>query len=140
MSYKGSGRGLLIGCGLFVLLLWTSTWSYSQAIRISVIDGDSLVLVPIERIVRANILFAQCDSVAVEKHHLQGLLDNSTRLVNQLELTRIDLTRIVNRQKELVLLEKEKNKYYIHQVEKERHKRMYWQIGLGAGIILALFI
>ena len=122
------------------MLLLSSIWTYSQPIQIKVIDGDSVVVMTIERMVRANIRFAQCDSVWTDNHILGQLVQNMQQLDSVNKNVIKDLQKLVVNGENRYNLEKEKNSYYIDMIEQERKKRIKQGFIAGGLIILAILL
>jgi uncharacterized membrane protein YukC len=125
---------------MFGMLLLTSTSTFSQGVQIRVIDGDSLVVMPIQRLITANILFAQCDSIAADNVILIELTTNCSQLVIEQGHSITDLKQLVTKWNRLNELEKEKNRYFKDMIEVERKKRVRQGFIAGGLIILALLI
>jgi hypothetical protein len=125
---------------MFGMLLLRSIYGYSQAVQIRVIDGDSLVVMPIQRLITANILFAQCDSIEQDNRILVELTANCSQLVIEQGKSIQDLRQLVTKGNRLYELEKEKNRYFKDMIEVERKKRVRQGFIAGGLIILALLI
>jgi len=125
---------------MFGMLLLRSIYGYSQAVQIRVIDGDSLVVMPIQRLITANILFAQCDSIEQDNRILVELTANCSQLVIEQGKSIQDLRQLVTKGNRLYELEKEKNRYFKDMIEVERKKRIRQGFIAGGLIILALLI
>jgi hypothetical protein len=125
---------------MFGMLLLTSTSTFSQGVQIRVIDGDSLVVMPIQRLITANILFAQCDSIAADNVILIELTTNCSQLVIEQGHSITDLKQLVTKWNRLNELEKGKNRYFKDMIEVERKKRVRQGFIAGGLIILALLI
>jgi hypothetical protein len=122
------------------MLLLSSIWSTSQPVQIRLIEGDSVILMQPDRLVRVNILLAKCDSVAEDNYFLTSIISNRDSTVAILRESMKDLSDIVRYENGRYLLEQGKNNYYIQAVENERKKRIKWIVGLGVGILFALLI
>ena len=94
----------------------------------------------VERLVRANIRFAQCDSVATDNLYLGELVTNCNQLDSVNKIVIKDLQKLVLNGENKYNLEKEKNSYYIDMIELERKKRIKQGFIAGGLIILAILL
>jgi hypothetical protein len=105
-----------------------------------VVDGDSLIVMPMYRLVTENILYEQCDSVKVDYYYLGELVTNCNQLDSVNKIVIKDLQKLVLNGENRYNLEKEKNSYYIDMIELERKKRIKQGFIAGGLIILAILL
>lgn len=122
--------------------MWLASFGYSQTI--SVIEGDTVVLVPIQRLKVATLLILRADSLRSE--HV--VLTYQYEVLKNISLNHVKL--IGNKNKEIDLLtnivksETDKSTIYKSEIAKKnkdikRYKRQRNIIG-GAGIITIILI
>jgi hypothetical protein len=120
---------------------------YSQDIQIKVIAGDTLVLVPVERIVKANIRFAKCDSVYADNYfysqmlvNRDSIIDTQKRIIRLNELEIYNWTEIVQKQKEVTSIDLIKINLLNKEVDIQIKRQRMTLIGSGVLIILSIFL
>ena len=134
---------------LLILLITTlaSRLTYSQDIQIKVFEGDTVVLVPVERIITANIRFAKCDSVQADNYfyaqmlvNKDSIIGNQAEIIELSELAILKLNQTIQKQNEVKELDQIKIKLLNKEVDKQIKRQRLTLIGSGVLIILSIIL
>lgn len=125
--------------------MWLTSFGSSQVI--SVVDGDTLVLVPIERLKVASIRMLQADSLEMECNYLNEkvnvlmeISNNQLRLIENKDKEIELLKQVIGKGKEKVSVYTQEINFKEKEVKKLKLQRIYIAATSGIIVILAIII
>jgi hypothetical protein len=113
---------------------------YSQ--NLLIIDGDTLAVMPIDLVKKANIKLLKCDSIASDLYFSQQINLEMCGQISNYKLNEIDYSNSIAVLRGIIATQdtlRQKEVYQVHQ-ELVKYKKRFRLVGIGSSILVILLL
>jgi hypothetical protein len=123
---------------IILTLLGNSTFSQNLLI----IDGDTLAVMPIDLVKKANIKLLKCDSIASDLYFSQQINLEMCGQISNYKLNEIDYSNSIAVLRGIIATQDTLRQKEVQQLESDvaKYKKRFRLVGIGSSIIVILLL